>query len=167
MAMCGILLSILLSTGHADEFDWNSKHQELKETAVVEVGEVQRLVPPYGKLWTYEVLRIVNTCARLSSISTDYSGYGKNAGLLVVDKLLNYKVALIESDIGKKLKVVTVPVEIVDCESVLSSQPQSIEKTMSDIEKKQELSRRRLEAIQKELERLKQRQQQRQQQLGQ
>ena len=154
------LAFVLASPAFADEFEsWNSNHQELKETAILEIGDVEKLQPPPSKRWTYDVLKIADTCVQLKRTYSEYWSYGKKAGLLVVDRFLYYKLAFIDSAIGQKFKVTLVAVEIVECQTILSDRPTSVEKTLSDLKKSQELSRRRQEAGQRELERLKQQQQ--------
>ena len=147
---------ILATPAYADDFDsWNSKHQELKETAILEIGDIEKIQPPLGSQWKYDVLKISDKCVQLTSSYSEYWGYGKKAGLLVVDKYLYYKIAFIESMIGQSIKVTTVPVEMVDCQSTLNNQSPSLEKMLDEIKMKQEMFRRRQEALQKESNRLK------------
>ena len=153
-----LLASIIATSAHADEFaSWNSKHQELKETAILEIGDIEKLQPPPDKQWEYDILKITDICVRLKNHYYEYWGYGKKAGLLVVDKYSEYKVVFIESEVGQKLKVSTIPVEIVDCQT-LSNSILSLERLQAEVRKQQaemkkqlELYRRRREAVQQEL----------------
>lgn len=155
-----IPLSFLLaSLSSAEQYEFLDSHKELKETTIIEVGDVEKLEPPPNVRWTSDVLKIAEQCVQLTGIYPGNWSYGKKAGVLLVDKFLIYKIALIESGIGS-IKVTTAPVEIVDCQSVLSDKSPSMDKILSDMKKRQDMYRRRQEAAQKELERLKQQQQQ-------
>lgn len=155
-----LLASIIMTKAYANEFaSWGSKHQELKEAAILEIGDIEKLQPPPGKQREHDVLKIADKCVQLKERYGEYWGYGKKAGLLVVDKSSNYKIAFIQSEISQKLKVTTIPVEIVDCQT-FSDSGFSLEKIQADMKKQQadmkkqlELLRREQEATQQELRR--------------
>ncbi|MDT4331909.1 hypothetical protein ACQE3D_23185 [Methylomonas sp. MS20] len=150
-----LLISSLLLTKNAlgDEYDLLSKHKELKETAIVEIGEIEELEKPPAQNTIGNIFKISNLCMRLTGIYPGVWSYGRKSGLLVVDKYGVYKMATIESQI-KNIKITTAQVEPVDCQEVLSNKQRSVEQILNDMKVQDESFRRQQEATKKELERL-------------
>lgn len=154
-----ILLFVLTTSAHAvaEEFDYLGKHEELKENTILMAGNIEKLEPPYGKQWTGSVLRMSTQC--LQTQTTDqlgYWSYGKKAGLLLINKFEIYKVAIFERD-PFSIKVSILQVEPVDCSTLLTDQPRDPKTIIENMKKQQEIYERRRLAIQRELDRLKQR----------
>lgn len=155
MRLAGILLlSLMPQAASADGYALFSKHEELKAHVVVDAGDFEKIDPPFGKLGATEVLKLDSNCFQPAG-SLGSWGYGKKAGLVLVDRNKTIRIALLESTIGS-IKVETTPVLQVACPTEdsngLALDPQ---------QRLQEL-RRQQELLQLQLERLRQQRQQQQ-----
>ena len=145
------LFATIPSTALAGGFALFSKHEELKGHAVIEAGDFEKIDPPFEKLGGREVLRLGVNCFEAIGILGLW-GPNKKAGLIVVDRARSIKVALIESGIGD-IKIEVVPVVQVACPTSESDGlPQDPQQLLQEL-------KRRQEALQKELERLRQKKQ--------
>ena len=147
-ALATVATLTLCQQASADGFDMFTRHEELKNHVIIDTGDFEKLSPSFGKLAASDVLKLNSNCFEpLGSLGS--WGYGKKAGLVLMNKEKSIKVALIESSIGS-IKIQVTTVIQVACPSAdsngLSTDPQ---------QRLQEL-RRRQEALQKELERLRQ-----------
>lgn len=141
---CGWLLGVLPSLAHADGYGLFSKHEELKNHAVIDAGDVEKIDPPFGKLGASETLKLGANCFQpLGSI--DSWGHGKKAGLVMVDRSRTIKLALIESSIGS-IKIEAVSVIQVNCPTLgFDGLPQDPQQQLQDLKRRQEFLQRELE----------------------
>jgi hypothetical protein len=147
-ALVAVTATLLFRHVCADGFDTFSRHEELQNHVIVDTGDFEKISPPFGKLGASDVLKLKSNCFEPIG-SLGLWSYGKKAGLVLVNKEKSVKVALLESSIGS-IKVQAVNVIQISCPTAdsdgLPVDPQ---------QRLQEL-RRRQEALQKELERLRQ-----------
>ena len=134
------LVFLLSNFAVADEYDYSSKQDELKETVIVEIGNVERLDLQNNKLemrTSKVVLKLDRTCGVTTGF-VDYWGFGKKAGMLVIDNLSHYKVAVFEKP-STTIKVIIYPVDIVDCGNIFGNDTlsgvQYLAKMKADAEK--------------------------------
>ena len=148
---CFYLLATIPSTVFAGGFASLSKHEELKGHAIIEAGDFEKIESPIGNLGGREVLRLGANCFEATGMLGLW-GLNRKAGLLLVDRARSMKVALLESAIGD-VKVEVIAVTQVTCPTSesdrLSRDPQQLQ---------QELKRRQ-DILQRELDRLRQKQQ--------
>lgn len=147
-ALLALATMMLIPTVQADGFDTFSRHEELQNHVVVDTGDFEKISPPFGRLGASDVLKLKANCFEpLGNLGT--WGFGRKAGLVLVNKEKSIKIALFESGIGS-IKVQAVTVIQVGCPTAdsdgLPLDPQ---------QRLQEL-RRTQEALQKELERMRQ-----------
>jgi hypothetical protein len=140
------LLGVLPSIVHADGYGLFSRHEALKGLAVIDAGDVEIIDPPSGKIGVNETVKIGSNCFDpLGSLGT--WGYGKKAGLVLVDRSRAVKLALIESSIGS-IKVEVLPVTQIACTSSSSEGlPQDIQQRLQELRRKQELRQLELERL--------------------
>lgn len=155
MTLAGIiLLALIPQAANADGYALFSEHEELRAHVVVDAGDFEKIDPPFGKLGATEVLKLNSNCFQPTGALGSW-GYGKKAGLLLVDRNKTVRVALLESSIGS-IEVKSALVLQVACPTEDSSglplDPQ---------QRLQEL-RRQQEVLQLQLERLRQQRQQQQ-----
>lgn len=106
------------SHARGDGFAGLGEHSRLANHAIVEVGDVEKMEPPPGTKWSSEVLRINSRCFEVGGF-LGFWGFGKKAGMLLVDQSRSTKLALLEVDLSS-IKVEIKPVQIVDCPSPFS-----------------------------------------------
>jgi hypothetical protein len=142
---------MLPSIVHADGYGLFSKHEELKGHAVIDVGDVEKMDPPFGKVGASETLKLRANCFEpLGSLG--FWGYSKKAGLVLVDRSRAVKLALIESSFAS-IKVEVLSVIQVACPTASSNGlPQDPQQSLQDL-------KRRHEFLQRELDRLRQQKQ--------
>ena len=146
--LVAITTLLMCQYARADGFEMFSRHEELQNHVIVDTGDFEKAGSPVGNLGASEVLKLKSNCFQaLGNIGA--WGYGKKAGLLLVNKEKSIKVALLESSIGS-IKVQVTGVIQIACPTTdsdgLPIDPQ---------QRLQELSRRQ-GALLKELERLRQ-----------
>lgn len=130
-----------------DGFELFGRQDELKMTVITDVGEAEKISAPFGKLGASDLIKINGRCFDpIGSIGS--WGYSRKAAFVVVDQAKSVKIATLETGIGS-VKVDVISVIQVDCSSNSSGE------LPSDPEKRLEILRKRQEALQKELERLK------------
>jgi hypothetical protein len=153
---CILVLVVMPTAATADGYAFLSKHAELKAHFVVDAGDVEKIDPPFGKLGATEVLKLNSNCFQPAG-SLGSWGYGKKAGLVLVDRNESIRIALLESSIGS-IKVETTLVLQVACPTEDSSGlPLDPQQRLQELRRQQEL-------LQLQLERLRQQRQQQQQQ---
>jgi|APTNR8051073442_1049403.scaffolds.fasta_scaffold57443_2 hypothetical protein len=149
---CVLILAGIAKDASADGYDLFSKHEELKAHVVVDAGDFEKIDPPFGKLGASQVLKLNSNCFQPSG-SLGVLGYGKKAGLVLVDRNKILRIALLESSIGS-IKVETALVLQVACPTHDSSGlPLDPQQRLQELKRQQEV-------LQLQLERLRQQQQQ-------
>lgn len=147
-ALAALTMLTLCQQAPADGFDMFSRHEELQNHVIVDTGDFEMISPPFGKLGASDVLKLKSNCFEPVGNLGGW-GYGKKAGLLLVNKEKGIKVALLESSIGS-MKVQVTSVIQVGCPTADS------DGLPIDFQQRLQKLRRRQEALQKELERLRQ-----------
>lgn len=132
-----IVFSLALDA-RADGFAIIDEHVNLNNNIIVEAGDVEKLDQPDGTSSNNEILKINSRCLQPSGYM-GYWGYGKKAGLLLVDNARTTKLALLESSVGS-IKVTINPVLIVECPTTFSDGDQ--QKLIDDIKKRIEKLKR-------------------------
>ena len=145
-----LVLAVIPQAAIADGYALFSKHEELKAHVIVDAGDFEKIDPPFGKLGTSDVLKINSSCFQLAG-SLGSWGYGKKAGLVLVDRNKTIRIALLESSIGS-IKIETMPAVQVACPTEDSS-----DLPLDPHQRLQELKRQQ-EFLQLQLERLRQQQ---------
>lgn len=144
--LAGMLVAFTSQAASADGYAIFSKHEELKAQVVADVGDIEKIDPPFDKLSETEILKLHSNCFQPTG-SLGAWGYGKKAGLILVDRYKTIRVALIESSVGS-IKVVTMPALQVACpaegSSSLSIDPKQ---RLEELERQQELLKLQLESI--------------------
>lgn len=140
-----VLLMPTLACG--DGFELFGRQDDLKKTVIADVGEAEKIDAPFGKLGASDMIKINGRCFEpIGSIGS--WGYSRKAAFVVVDQTKSVKIAILENRIGS-IKVDVIPVIQVDCSLNTSGG------LPSDPERLLEALRKRQEALQNELERLK------------
>lgn len=143
------LPTVLPQTSFADAYGSFSKHDELKAHMVVDVGDFERIDLPSGDIGATVVLTLNSNCFRPAG-NLGMWGYGKKAGLVLVDRNKTIQIALIESNIGS-IKIDTVTAVQIACPTPdlggLSSDTQQI---LQDAKKQQEILRLQVERLRKQ-----------------
>lgn len=148
--LCLLLLAVLPRPAIADGYAMFSEHDELKAHVVVDAGDFEKIDPPFGKLGATEVLKLNSNCFQPVG-ALGLWGYGKKAGLVLVDRNRAIRLALIESSIGS-IKIDAVAAIQVACQTAgSSSPPPDPQQLLQELKRQQEL-------LQLELERLRQQQ---------
>lgn len=146
-ATISFFMLLLPTSACGDGFELFSRQDALKMTVIADVGEAEKIDAPFGKLGASDMIKINGRCFEpIGSIGS--WGYSLKAAFVVVDQTKSVKIATFENGIGS-IKVNVIPVIQVDCSSNASGD------LPSDPEKLLEVLRKRQEALQKELERLK------------
>lgn len=149
-----IVLALIPHAASADGYALFSKHEELKAHVVVDAGDFEKIDPPFGKIGATEVLKLNSNCFQPTGTLGSW-GYGKKAGLVLVDRNKTIRIALLESSIGS-IKVETTLVLQVACPTEDSSGlPLDPQQRLQELRRQQEL-------LQLQLERLRQQRQQQQ-----
>lgn len=137
-------LGVLPSIVHADGYALFSKHLELKGHAIIDAGDVEKIEPPFGKLGSTEILKLGANCFEAQGYF-GYSGYSKRAGLVLVDRSRNLKLALIESSIGS-IRIELVSVTQIACTAHDSDAlPQDPQQRLQELKRRQELLQREID----------------------
>lgn len=149
-----ILLTLIPQAASAEGYALFSKHEEMKGNVVVDAGDFERINPPVGELGATEVLKLNSNCFQPVGSFASW-GYGRKAGLVMVDRNKAFRLALIESNIGS-IKVEVTLAQKVECPTVDSgSLPFDPQQRLQELRRQQEL-------LQLQLERLRQQRQQQQ-----
>ncbi|MDD5385454.1 MAG: hypothetical protein PHG89_11325 [Gallionella sp.] len=140
------LLAALPTSTFADGYSMFSNHKELKGQAVIEAGDVEKIDPPFGKIGAGEVLMLGTNCFEpMGAIGT--WGFSKKAGLLLVDRSRNIRLALLESSIGS-IKIDIVSVMQVSCPTSGSDDlPHDPQQRLRELKRRQDLLQRELERL--------------------
>lgn len=149
-----LLLALIPQAATANGFALFSEHEELKGHVVVDAGDIEKFDPPFGKLGATEVLKLNSNCFQPIGLLGSW-GFGKKAGLVLVDRNKTIRIALLESSISS-IKIEATPVLQVACPTEDSSGM-----PLDPQQRLQELRRQR-ELLQLQLERLRQQRQQQQ-----
>ena len=149
MAFC-VALSAMPISSVADGFGLFSKHEELKSHVVVDAGDFEKVESSDRSIGSAEILKLNSNCFNAIGPLGFWTS-GKKAGLVLVDKGNSIRLALIESGVGS-IKVETVAVLQVACPTEGS--------TVLPLDPRQRLEelKRQKEALQRQLEQLRQRQ---------
>lgn len=110
-----VLVALLPGFAVADGYALFSKHEELKRHVVVDAGDFERVVPNDGSLPASVVVKLNSNCFQALGALSSW-GFGKKAGLVLVDREKSIRIALLEASVGS-IKVETVQVVRVSCSS--------------------------------------------------
>ena len=118
----------------------------MKGHTVIGSGDVEKIDPPFGKLGATEFLKLGNSCFQPLGY-LGFWGYGKKAGLVLVDRFRAVKLALIESSNGSA-KVEVLSVMQIACTTPDSDKlPQDLQQKLQEIKRRQEFLQRQLEPL--------------------
>ncbi len=146
-AIISLFMLLMPTLACGDGFEVLSRQDDLKSTVIVDTGEAEKIDAPFGKLGASDMIKINGRCFEpIGSIGS--WGYSRKAAFVVVDQTKSVKIATLENGI-RSIKVNVISVIQVDCSSNASGD------LPSDPEKLLEVLKKRQEALQKELERLK------------
>jgi hypothetical protein len=134
-----ILIAISLQA-NADGWAIGSQHSALKNYAVVEVGEVSEVQPPFNTRWNENVYQMNGRCFTLSSYS-GYWGYGAKAAMLMANAQRDIRLAIFEASIGA-VKVNLQSIAVIKCPAGTDVIPYS-----DDPEERLRLLNKRLEEL--------------------
>lgn len=114
IATCVILCCSRVLAG--DSFDgFQSQHKELKGYYIVDAGNATKVDPPFGKQWAKDLFELNGRCFTMDSYQyLDLWDYGGKAGLLLVNKQQDVRLALIKEDITN-LEVKLEPITLFEC----------------------------------------------------
>ncbi len=114
LTVCVMGVMFYPSFSAADGFSSFGDHDELKNHAVVFAGDVESIQIQNQSLMTTEsVLKMENACFSPAGY-LGYWGYGKKAGLLLVDNQKRLSIAIFEDSIGS-IEVKVLGVSQVSC----------------------------------------------------
>ena len=73
-----LLLALLLPTSLAQANGWAfmSQHEQMKGFVIVDVGEAEKLSPPFNTTWNVDLYRLNGTCFSINGYYGSW-GYGK------------------------------------------------------------------------------------------
>ena len=147
-----IIFSLTPQAASADSYTLFSKHEEMKAHVVADAGDFEKITSSSDGLSTMEILKLNSNCFRPTG-SLGSWGYGKKAGLVLVDRNKTISIAFIESSIGS-IKVDTLSALQIPCPTEDSG------KIILDSQQRLQELRRQQEQLRLQLERLRQQQQQ-------
>lgn len=143
---CALVLAAIPGVALADGYGLFSKHEELKAHVVVDAGDFEKIDPPFGKLGASEVLKLNSNCFQPMG-SLGPWGYGKKAGMVLVDRSKTSRVAFLKSGIGS-IEVETLQVQQVACPTDDSiGLPLDPQQRLQELRRQQELLRLQLERL--------------------
>ena len=108
-----VLLAITSSLAVADGWDMFGQHEQMKNYVIADVGEVNKVDPPFNTKWEKDVYQMNGRCFTYSGY-LGYWGYGKKAALLLVNAQKIIQLALIEPTIGAT-NVKLIPITMIKC----------------------------------------------------
>ena len=144
------VLILIPCSALADGFDPFSKHEELRGHLIIDSGDVERVSSPIGQLPISELFKVgSNKCySPLGSVSS--WGFGKRAGLVLMDKDRDIKLAIIESGVGS-IKIQSFPVVQMSCQNLNTDRSSP---TLEQLQQRLQEQLRLQESLQRESDRL-------------
>lgn len=142
-----LLLGLLSSSANADGWALFSKHAELKNYVIADVGEVSEVSKPIGANWNVDLYQLNGRCLAFSGYSKPYF-YGNKAALLLVNSTQRVSLAILETTIGS-IKVEVYGVDIYECPNSASVLPYSSDpaEMLRLLEERQRQLQRQLEEL--------------------
>jgi hypothetical protein len=137
------LLTFASSQAIADGWAIVSQQTQLKDNAIIDVGEVSKVDPPFNTKWESDVYQMNGRCFTLSGYM-GYWGYGGKAALLLVNAQKFVQLALLETAIGS-IKVELHSISMIKCPTGTNVMPYS-----DNPEEQLRLLKKRLEDIKKQ-----------------
>jgi len=122
-ALITILLAFASSQAIADGWAVMSQQAQLKNNAIIDVGEVSKVDPPFNTKWENDVYQMNGRCFTFSGYM-GYWGYGGKAALLLTNAQKIVQLALLETAIGS-IKVELQYISMIKCPSGTNVMPYS------------------------------------------
>lgn len=143
-----LLFSLMLIPvmAYADGYGLFSKHEELKGHVVVAAGDFEKIeIRSSSGYSTLELLKLGSNCFEPLG-ATGIWGFGKKAGLVLVDRNRSMRVALIESLVGS-IKIELLSVTQVSCSAGSSTLDGDPQQTLDQLRRQQQELQRQLERL--------------------
>lgn len=122
-ALITVLLSFASSHAIADGWAIMSQQAQLKNNAIIDVGEVSKVDPPFNTKWEDDVYQMNGRCFTLSGYM-GYWGYGGKAALLLANAQKIVQLALLETAISS-IKVELQSILMIKCPAGTNVMPYS------------------------------------------
>lgn len=142
-ALITALLAFVSSQAIADGWATMSQQAQLKNNAIVDVGEVSKVDPPFNTKWENDVYQMNGRCFTLPGYM-GFWGYGSKAALLLVNAQKVVQLALLETAIGS-IKVELQSISMIKCPAGTNVMPYS-----DDPEEQLRLLKKRLEDMKRQ-----------------
>ena len=142
------LLSLASSQAIADGWAIMSQQAQLKNNAIIDVGEVSKVDPPFNTKWENDVYQMNGRCFTFPGYM-GYWGYGGKAALLLANAQKVVQLALLETAISS-IKVELHSISMIKCPTGTNVMPYS-----DDPEEQLRLLKKRQEEMKKKLEEIK------------
>lgn len=94
-----LILFLFSSLAHANGWSFMSQHEQMKGFVIVDVGEVEKLRPPFNTTWDVDLYRLNGACFSIDGYHGLW-GIGKKAAFLLVNERKQIKIGLLEASIG-------------------------------------------------------------------
>lgn len=143
---CILVLAVIPQAAIADGYSLFSSHEELKDHVVVDAGDFEKIDPPFGKIGASAILKLNSNCFHPSG-SLGSWGYGKKAGLVLVDRKKSIRVALLESSISSIKVEVTLVLQVACPTEDASGLPLNPQQRLQELRRQQELLQLQLEQL--------------------
>lgn len=117
------LLTFASSQAIADGWAIMSQQAQLKNNAIIDVGEVSKVDPPFNTKWENDVYQMNGRCFTFSGYM-GYWGYGGKAALLLANAQKVVQLALLETAIGS-IKVELQSISMIKCPTGTNVMPYS------------------------------------------
>lgn len=122
-ALITVLLAFASSQVIADGWAIMSQQAQLKNNAIIDVGEVSKVDPPFNTKWENDVYQMNGRCFTFSGYM-GYWGYGGKAALLLANAQKVVQLALLETAIGS-IKVELQSISMIKCPAGTNVMPYS------------------------------------------
>lgn len=122
-ALITTLLAFASSQAVADGWTIMSQQAQLKNNAIIDVGEVSKVDPPFNSKWEIDVYQMNGRCFTLPGY-IGYWGYGGKAALLLANAQAVVQLALLETAIGS-IKVELQSISLIKCPTRTNVMPNS------------------------------------------
>lgn len=108
-----VLLVAFPTAASADGWALFSKQNDLKNHAIVDVGEISEVSKPVGANWNVDLYQMNGRCLAFSGYSSP-PFYGRKAALLLANSAQRISLAILETSISS-IKVDVYAVEMYEC----------------------------------------------------
>jgi hypothetical protein len=149
-AVLSVFLAFTSAQADADGWGILSQHSRLQGYAIVDVGDVSKVAPPFNTKWDNDVYQMNGRCFLLSGYM-GYWSYGGKAALLLANAQKQTQLAIFEAALSS-VKVELHSTTTIACPSGTNVIPYS-----DDPEERLNLLRKRQEELKKQIEDLRKR----------